>query len=102
MRLTNLKTILRTAIQGATVLLLGTCVASAQQQINLTAGPTTLTLPDGSIVPMWGYTCGTVVSSTATCARLNPTAAAWSPVVITVPTGAAGGLQINLTNPLTF
>ena len=28
----------------------------AQQQVNLTAAPTTLTLPDGSVVPMWGYT----------------------------------------------
>ena len=103
MRLTNLKAILRTAIQGATVLLLGTCVASAQQQVNLAAGPTTLTLPDGSTVPMWSYTCGAVVSgSTATCAKLNPTAAAWSPVVITVPTGATGGLTINLTNNLLF
>ena len=59
-------------------------------------------MPDGSIVPMWGYSCGAVVTgSTATCAALNPAAAGgWSPVVITVPTGA--DLTINLTNNLSF
>ena len=72
--------------------------------VNLTAGPATATLPDGSIVPMWGYSCGAAVTgSTATCAPLNPTAGtSWSPVVITVPTGATGGLTINLTNNLSF
>ena len=73
----------------------------AAQQVNLTAGPTSLTLPDGSTVPMWGYSCGAPVSgSTATCAKLNPLAAGWSPVVITVPTGQ--DLTINLTNNLSF
>ncbi len=87
MRMT-LKAILRTAAQGATVLLLGAAVAGAQQQINLAAGPSTATMPDGSTVPMWGYSCGAAVTnSTATCAALNPKADAggWSPVVITVP-----------------
>ena len=53
---------------------------------------------------MWGYTCGTAVTgSTATCAALNQNAGTgWSPVVITVPTGATGGLTINLTNNLSF
>jgi FtsP/CotA-like multicopper oxidase with cupredoxin domain len=89
----------------------------AQLQINLTAGPATATLPDGSAVPMWGYTCGTAVagSAAATCTALNPAVQAfntnpatlassigsmWSPVVITVPPGQV--LQINLTNKLTF
>jgi len=83
-----------------TVLLLGAGLA-AGQTVNLTAGATTLTLPDGSTVPMWGYSCGAPVSgSTATCAASNPTAAGWSPVVITVPTGTS--LTINLTNNLSF
>ena len=72
-------------------------------RINLSAAPSTLTLPDGSSVPMWGYSCGAVATgSTATCASLNSTAAAgsWSPVVITIPTGQA--LTINLTNNLSF
>jgi Bacterial Ig domain len=104
MRMTYLKAILKRAVQGATVLLLGAGVAGAQQQINLTAGPSTASMPDGSTVPMWGYSCGAIVTgSSATCAALNPKAGtSWSPVVITVPTGAAGGLTINLTNNLTF
>src|ERR1700756_2014992 len=100
MRSNYLKT-LKTAVLAVTVLLLGVSLSFGQQQINLTAGPTTATLPDGTLVPMWGYSCGSVVSgSTATCANLNPAALGWSPVVITVPTGQ--GLTINLTNNLSF
>ena len=100
MRSNYLKT-LKTAVLAISVLLLGVSVSVAQQQINLTAGPTAITLSDGTSVPMWGYTCGAVVSgSTATCAKSNPAATGWSPVVITVPTGQ--GLQINLTNNLSF
>jgi hypothetical protein len=88
--------------------------AFGQQQINLTVAPTTATLPDGTMVPMWGYFCGAAVTgSTATCAALNPAsvsttagvASTWSPVVITVPTGTTAtpaSLQINLTNNLSF
>ncbi|HKN55018.1 MAG TPA: hypothetical protein VJX66_21155, partial [Amycolatopsis sp.] len=75
--------------------------ASFAEQVNLTAAPATATLPDGSAVPMWGYSCGSPVSATATCAALSPLAAtpgAWSPVVITVSTGQ--DLTINLTNGL--
>lgn len=83
----------------ASLLLLASGVSFGQ--VNLTAGPATATLPDGTGVPMWGYSCGAVVSgSPATCAALNPAAAGWSPVVITVPTGQ--DLQINLTNTLRF
>src|SRR4051812_22227733 len=87
----------------ALLLLLGALTTFGQQQINLTAGPTTISLPDGASVPMWGYSCGAAApSSTASCARLNPSGSGWSPVVITVPSSASGGLQINLTNNLTF
>ena len=61
----------------------------------------TIVLPDGSTVPMWGYSCGAAVAgSTATCNASNPTATGWSPVAITVPTGQ--DLTINLTNNLSF
>src|ERR1700747_3423738 len=101
MRSNSLKQTLKTAVLAATILLLGVSAALAQQQVSLTAAPSSLTLPDGSAVPMWGYACGTAVTgSTATCAKLNPAATGWSPVVITIPTGQ--DLQINLTNLLTF
>src|SRR5438045_8794189 len=86
------------------LLILGLSLSVAQQQVNLTAAPTTTTLPDGQSVPMWGYSCANVAGSAATCAPLNPAAASvgqWSPVVITVP-ASAGGLQIKLTNNLSF
>ncbi|HYL00400.1 MAG TPA: Ig-like domain-containing protein, partial [Steroidobacteraceae bacterium] len=94
------------------------CSAAALGQVNLTAGPATTTLPDGTVVPMWGYTCGAALTgSTATCTALNPVVqalnttppasytvgSAWSPVVITVPYVATGTtLTINLTNNLSF
>ena len=100
MRIQNLKTTLKTAVFLAITVLFGAVPSFCQQTINLSAGPTTANLPDGSVVPMWGYSCGTAAAgSTATCAKLNP-AASWSPVMITVPTGQ--GLTINLTNGLSF
>jgi HYDIN/CFA65/VesB-like, Ig-like domain len=100
MRSNTFKSTLIKSGLAASVLLLASAAAFAQQ-VNLTAGPATATLPDGSAVPMWGYTCGAVVSgSTATCAALTSAAGSWSPVVITVPTGTS--LTINLTNTLSF
>ena len=88
MRSENLKATLKTAVLVTTVLLLGVGLATAQQQINLTAGASNITLPDGSIVPMWGYSCGDrgYWFDRDLRAKLNPAAASWSPVVITVPT----------------
>jgi len=104
MRTNTLKATLNAAVRVACLLLFGAAAALGQQQVNLSAGPANAVLPDGSSVPMWGYSCGALVSgSTATCAALNPAAGGmWSPIVITVPTTATGGLQINLTNNLSF
>src|SRR6266404_300052 len=100
---------------AASLLLLASGASFAQQQVNLTAGPVMATLPDGTNVPMWGYSCGGITGTalptgSPSCAALNPAAATatpnltsttiWSPVVITVPTGQ--DLQINLTNNLSF
>src|SRR5437016_7954559 len=105
MRFHHLKATLKTALLVTTVLLLGAGLALAQQTVSLTAGPTSVTLPNGSVVPMWGYSCGAAV--TATCAPLNPASAAtattpatWSPVVITAVPGQ--DLTISLTNNLSF
>src|SRR5882762_1123144 len=111
MRSNNYKSVLKHAGLAASVLLLASGAAFAQQQVNLTAGPATAAL-GGTPVPMWGYSCGAAVAgSTATCTALNKAVAAaaaagtplvgvWSPVVITVPTGQ--DRQINLTNNLAF
>ena len=117
MRTNHSKTILKAAVRILGILPFAAVVALGQQQVNLTAGPAATALPDGSTVPMWGYSCAgatVITGSTATCALLNPAAVgatvtlnctatvlpAWSPVVITVPSGQ--GLTINLTNGLTF
>ena len=114
MQTKNFKAILKSATLVLTILAFA-AVAAFGQTISLSAAPTTTTMPDGTVVPMWGYFCGTVVAgSTATCAPLNPASAivttppvppTWSPVVITVPVAAAGtatSLTINLTNNLSF
>src|SRR5438270_228538 len=116
MRSNNYKSVLKHAGLAATALLLASGVAFGQQTVNLSVGPATAIQPDGTAVPMWGYTCGTAVTgSTATCTALNPAVqtfntnpatpvasvgSLWSPVVITVPTGQ--DLTISLTNSLTF
>jgi hypothetical protein len=102
MRSNHLEATMKTAIFVLCTLLLCAGLSFGQQQINLTAAPANLTLPDGTTVPMWGYSCGNIVSgSTAVCSTLNPNAAGgWSPVVITAVTGST--LQINLTNNLSF
>ena len=109
MRTNNFKDTLKAAVRVGGILLFGGAVAWGQRQVNLTAGPADITMPDGTVVHMWGYSCGAAVTgATATCANLNPAAplattttpAGWSPVVITVPTGQ--GLTINLTNNLSF
>ena len=100
MRLHQLKAILKAAVSGAALLLLGVGTASADS-VNLSADPASAKLPDGTAVPMWSYTCGATISgSNATCRALNANAGAgnWSPVVITVPSGT--DLSISLTNNL--
>jgi hypothetical protein len=96
----------------AALALLLTTNASQAQSVNLTAAPTSTTLPDGQTVPMWGYQCSTVTPSVgATCAAANPAVqlagTGWSPIVITVPyvgtaTASSTSLTISLTNSLTF
>src|SRR5438309_9575045 len=87
MQTNNLKAILKAALGVVCIFPFAAVAALGQQTVNLTAAPTSITLPDGTTVPMWGYSCGTAAAgSTATCALLNRTAAAtaparWSPVV---------------------
>src|SRR6202035_616603 len=105
MRSVNFKAALIKSGLAASVLLAS---SASFGQVNLTAGPANALLPDGSTVPMWGYSCGAAVTGgIGSCAALNPAVQAgtaplgtWSPVVITVPTGQ--DLTITLTNGLTF
>src|SRR6516162_4326413 len=99
MRAVHFKSALLNSALAASVLL-GS--SSAFGQVSLTAGATQGLMPDGTTVPMWGYTC-TAATAPTTCAALSPGLAAlglWSPVVITVPTGS--DLNITLTNNLSF
>src|SRR6266436_4830333 len=101
MRSNYLKETLKTAVLAATILLFGVGL-SLGQSVSLTAAPSSLTLPDGSTVPMWGYTCGAASGTGVSCSALRPgSAGSWSPVVITVPSGSAT-FTISLTNSLSF
>jgi hypothetical protein len=106
MRTKNIKAMMKASVLIVGAFLAGAIGAYGQQKINLSAGPVNTIMPDGTTVPMWGYTCGAAVTgSTATCAALNPLAPIaspaplWSPVIITVPSGQ--DLEIDLTNSLT-
>src|SRR5207253_350443 len=74
MRSNNYKSVLKHAGLAATVLLLASGVAFGQTTVNLSVGPTTATQPDGTAVPMWGYSCAGVALGTATCSALHPAA----------------------------
>src|SRR5579864_2841992 len=99
------------------VFLLGVLAASAQVTVSLTASPQSTMLPDGNIVPMWGWTCSnnlaasttatTAVTGGGTCGTLAGVPQAggpvWQPPLITVPYISTGtSLTITLTNNLSF
>lgn len=97
------KNIMLLQVVALAATLLGTGIAVAETTtVNLTARRTNMTLPDGKIVPMWGY-CGgldaaTPVANIGTAAPVS-CSGAWAPgPTITVAAGDA--LNINLTNNL--
>jgi len=125
MRMT--KKTLSTAILAGSALLLAAGTASAQSIVNLTALRQTALMPDGNVVPMWGWLCGNPAATTAggtgtaaasggaICSQTNGAAqsigttapsAVWQPPLIVVPYTASSpgvsttGLTINLTNNL--
>jgi hypothetical protein len=100
------KKVTKTVLIGAGSLLLALGAAHAQVAVNLTAARTSTTMPDGNIIPMWGWSCGTVTGTGAACTQTNgqpQTLSAgltttWQPPLITVPTGQS--LTITLSNQL--
>ena len=84
----KLKTTLKAAVLVWALLVFVAATGFGQQVVNLTAGPATTTLSDGTTLPMWGYTCGTAVTtSTATCAPLSGSSSG-------AATGALGGIYV--------
>ena len=78
------KTPLKAAVLSSFLFL--AAVTGFGQSVNLTAGPATAAMPDGTIVPMWGYTCGSAASG-ATCAPLSGSMSA-------AATGSLGGIYV--------
>src|SRR5207237_10058618 len=99
MRAHSSKTVLVRAGFVASILL-ASAGAFAQSTVALTAQRVTATLPDGQIVPMWGYSCGAVSGTGVSCTGLNPAAptGAWPPPLITAP--STQPLTTTLTNRL--
>jgi hypothetical protein len=87
------KLILRTVASVSLLLMAGASLAATTTVVNLTAQRMSTTMPDGTIVPMWGY-CTTPAAGACS--------AAWAPgPTITVPYDASGTtLQVNLQNML--
>jgi hypothetical protein len=82
------KAMLKAAALVAAILLLSAGASFGQQVVNLTAGSAGITLPDGTGVPMWGYSCGTPVATVST------TASAVNGTTVTV----AVALPVNAVN----
>jgi hypothetical protein len=81
---------LKAAVLVSAFLLFAVATGFGQQVVNLTAGPATTTMPDGTTLPMWGYSCQALAAgatSTATCAPLTGSTSA-------AATGALGGLYV--------
>ena len=111
MRSNHLVAVLKTAVLAVIILLLARGTVSAQS-VSLTATRQTTILPDGNIVPMWGWVCGTGTAAAAggaTCSAMNglaqttvtvgtTTSTPWQPPLITLPVGSA--LTITLANSL--
>ncbi len=82
-------------------ILLASAGAFADSTVTLTASPQSATLPDGQVLPMWGYTCGASVNATCTATNgsLQTGGKVWQPPLITVPSGK---LTLTLNNNLIF
>ena len=102
------KVILRTALSMSLLTTAGMAAgAPLATTVNLTAQRTSMTLPDGTTVPMWGY-CGATAAnadsspSAGTATSAACTTAGWAPgPTIVLPYSADGtSLTINLTNNL--
>lgn len=84
------KTTLKATVLVSALLLFAAAMGFSQQ-VNLTAGPTTTTMPDGTVIPMWGYSCGAAASnSTATCTPLSGA----NPATSSAAMGALGGVYV--------
>jgi len=93
MRSNNYKSVRQHAGLAASVLLLASGAAFGQQQINLSAGLSGATMPDGTFVPMWGYTCGAAVAPGGSCAiqvTFTPATAGPRSATISIPDNAPG------------
>lgn len=75
---------MKKTLLSVTLLLLVAAIASAQTTVNLTAQPTSVTMPDGKTVDMWGYCtpdatgAGTPLSGGAACTSPAGGLEAWA------------------------
>src|ERR1700674_1703471 len=94
MRMNNFRAILKAATLSVAALLLTASASFAQQQVNLTAAPTTATMPDGTTVPMWGYSCGAAVTAVTSTAATTYSPTGASDTSLTMPTNAYAGTTV--------
>src|ERR1700693_3472503 len=84
------KTTVKAAVLVSVFLLFTAAAGFGQQVVNLLAGPATTTMPDGTVLPMWGYSCQALAAgavSSATCAALGRSGCG-------AAAGALGGIYV--------
>src|SRR6202171_507877 len=95
MRTYNFTAVIKAALRVACMLPFAAVPALGQQTVNLTAGPATAILPDGSTVPMWGYSCGAAVTAvTSSAATTTFTATGASDTSLAMPINAYAGSTV--------
>src|SRR6202521_1731204 len=94
MRTYNFTAVIKAALRVACMLPFAAVVALGQQTVNLTAGPATAILPDGTTVPMWGYSCGAAVTAVTSTAATTYSPTGASDTSLTMPTNAYAGTTV--------
>src|SRR6202158_4108370 len=94
MRTYNFTAVIKAALRVACMLPFAAVAAFGQQTVNLTAGPATAILPDGSTVPMWGYSCGAAVTAVTSTAATTYTLTSASDATLVMPTNVYAGSTV--------
>ena len=89
--------LIKSGLAASALLLAGT--ASAQSTVSLTAAPQNGVMPDGTVVPMWGLSCGNNAALNATATAVLSGTTVGSITVNTAGSGYTTAPAVTLSGP---
>ncbi len=91
--------LIKSGLAVSALLLAG--AACAQSTVSLTALPQSATMPDGTVVPMWGLSCGAnaALNATGAAALSTTTAGTVSSITVTTAGGYTTAPTVTLSAP---